>query len=230
VTGSPLFEVLEAQASSIASSPILETMGLAPGGYLLASMHREENVDDPANLERLLDALVGLHSSLGLRILVTTHPRLRDRLACSAGVVRTNASSLEFCDPFGYHDYVRLQQHARCVLSDSGTIAEESAILGFPAVSLRNAIERPEALDVGSLILTGLEAPAIERAVRVVIGDRDEGRRASVPLEYQVADCSSRVVRLIIGLAGLHPRWANLQPTLGGVRGALRDDHHPDLR
>ncbi|MGH9243363.1 MAG: non-hydrolyzing UDP-N-acetylglucosamine 2-epimerase [Acidimicrobiales bacterium] len=217
VTGSPMAEVLNAYRSEIAARPVLERMGVEPGGYLLASMHREENVDNPDNLAKLLSALRRLQKGLDVRVLVTTHPRLRDRLPRLAPDADT--STIDFCDPFGYLDYIRLQQHARCVVSDSGTISEESAILGFPAVTIRNAMERPEALDAGSMILTGVEPEAVERAVELVVSDWDAGRRPSVPPAYQVADCSARVVRLIVGLSGVHRRWANLDPKLGWIGG-----------
>lgn len=215
VTGSPMAEVLEAYRQRIAGSDALERLSLTTSGYLLVSMHREENVDSPVNLDSLLTALVRLHKALDVRVLVTTHPRLRDRLERIAPEVDTEA--IEFCEPFGYLDYVKLQQHARCVLSDSGTISEESAILGFPAVTIRNAMERPEALDAGSIILTGLDPDRVERAVQLVVQEWDAGHRPSVPDEYQVLDCSARVVRLITGLSGVHSRWAGLDPKLGSI-------------
>ena len=212
VTGSPMREVLDAYADQIEASQVLDRHELSAGGYLLVSMHREENVDNPESLGGLLRAIVGLQASVGLRAVVSTHPRLRDRLERLEPKVDT--STLELAEPFGYLDFVKLQRHARCVVSDSGTIAEESAILGFPAITIRNAIERPEALDTGSLVLTGLSAEAIERAVQLVIADWDAGYRPTVPAEYQARDCSHRVVRLISGLAGLHSRWSNLDPKL----------------
>lgn len=218
VTGSPLAEVLRAYGDAIAASDVLEQLDLEPGGYLLVSMHREENVDSPAHLALLLQALVWLQETWKVRVLVSTHPRLRNRLEHFA--VELNTSSLELCEPFGYLDYNQLQRHARCVVSDSGTISEESAMLGFPAITIRNAIERPEALDAGSMVLSGVDPAAIERAVRLVVDDWDAGERPSVPAEYQVLDCSNRVVRLITGLTGVHRRWANLDPKFGSIDGA----------
>lgn len=208
VIGSPMREVLNAYRPLIEASNVLGLQGLDPGGYLLVSMHREENVDNPINLKTLVRAVVGAQKIFGLRTLVSTHPRLRNRLNRLATGIDT--STLELCEPFGYLDYVKLQQNARCVISDSGTISEEATILGFPAVTIRNASERPEGLDVGSIILTGLSSDAIHRAIRLAVGEWDAGYRASVPPEYQVDDCSQRVVRLIVGLAGLHRRWANV--------------------
>jgi len=210
VTGSPMREVLDAYADQIEASDVLDRHGLAPSGYLLVSMHREENVDNSANLGGLLRAIVALQDEWGLRVVVSTHPRLRDRLERLEPKVDT--STLELAEPFGYLDFVKLQRNARCVVSDSGTISEESAILGFPAITIRNAIERPEALDAGSIILPGISAEAIERAVTLVVQDWDVGYRPEMPSEYRVRDCSRRVVRLVTGLAGLYRRWANLDP------------------
>ena len=136
---------------------ILGDLGLSPQGYLLVSAHREENVDYPERLGALLDCLEAVHTSTGLPVLVSTHPRTRKRLE-SLG--RELLGGLIFHKPLGFIDYVRLQQDAYCVLSDSGTISEESSILGFPAITLRDSIERPEALDTGSIMMTGLDATA----------------------------------------------------------------------
>lgn len=220
VTGSPLAEVLMANQDRIETSDILTKMQLDPHGYLLVSIHREENVDNRANLDRCLSTLAALQKSLEIRVVMTTHPRLRDRLVRLDPDVDTSA--FELCEPFGYFDYIKLQKHARCVISDSGTISEESAILGFPAVTIRNAMERPEALDAGSMILTGLEADSVERAVHLVVSQWEAGERPSIPPEYQVPDCSSRVLRLITGLSGIHGRWSNLDPKLGDITGIDR--------
>lgn len=212
VIGSPMREVLEAYQPSIDASDVLERHSLDQGGYLLVSMHREENVDNPLNLEGLVRAIVGLQEHFKLRTLFSTHPRLRNRLDRFAPSL--DISTLELCEPFGYLDYVKLQQNARCVISDSGTITEEATILGFPAVTIRNALERPEGLDAGSIILTGLSSNAIHRTVRLAVDEWEAGYRPSSPVEYQVNDCSHRVVRLIVGLAGVHDRWANIDPKI----------------
>lgn len=217
VTGSPLGEVLHAYRDAIEGSDVLDRLPLEPGDYLLVSMHREENVDNADNLASLLTALVRLQKTWEVRVLVSTHPRLRDRLERIAPGVDT--STVEFCEPFGYLDYNKLQQHARCVISDSGTISEESAMLGFPAVTIRNAIERPEALDAGAMMLTGLDPDSVERAVQLVVDEWDAGYRPTLPPEYRVLDCSNRVVRLITGLTAVHRRWAGLDPKLGWIEG-----------
>nr|MDT0657236.1 UDP-N-acetylglucosamine 2-epimerase (non-hydrolyzing) [Micromonospora sp. DSM 115978] len=211
VTGSPMAEVLTAYEDRIVRSDVLDRLGLTPRGYFLVSMHREENVDDPARLEvlvRALDELAARHRS---RVVASTHPRLRKRLA---GLSRGGTGRIEFLEPFGYLDYNKLQRQARCVLSDSGTISEESAISGFPAVTIRDAMERPEAMDSGSVVLTGVTAEAIGRCVDLVTAQWESGARPAVPVEYQVPDCSIRVSRLIHGLAGLHGRWSGIRPKL----------------
>jgi UDP-N-acetylglucosamine 2-epimerase (non-hydrolysing) len=215
VTGSPMKEVLSAYEAQIAASDVLRRLDLESGRYLLVSMHREENIDYPENLFRLLESLRGVQDAFGYRLLISTHPRLRKRL--EALQVTGATAFFELHEPFGYFDYNHLQQHALCVLSDSGTISEESALLGFPAVTIRNAMERPEALDTGSMILTGLDAVAVERAVLLVIADHESGHRPSVPADYQIADSSHRVTRLITGLAGVHHVWASTQRPGGGA-------------
>jgi len=210
VTGSPMAEVLAAYHDQIEASGALERLGLTPRDYLLVSMHREENVDDPEPLEVLVRALGDLAEHLGRRVIVSTHPRLAKRLEASG----TTASheSLEFLPPFGYLDYNKLQRNAYCVLSDSGTISEESAVSGFPAVTIRNSMERPEALDTGSIVLTGIDTESIQRSVEMVVRQWDTGVRPAVPVDYQPLDCSVRVSRLICGLAAVHSTWLGLRP------------------
>jgi UDP-N-acetyl-L-fucosamine synthase len=206
VTGSPMAEVLAAYNAQIEASTVLAQLGLEPRGYYLVSMHREENVDDPANLEILLAAISELAES-GRRVVVTTHPRLRKRLEARGG---PGGGAVEFLEPFGYFDYNKLQRNARCVLSDSGTISEESAIIGFPAVTIRNSMERPEALDAGSMVLTGVDKLGIQRAVDLATQQWSAGHRPDAPPEYRVTDWSLRVSRLLVGLAGVHRRWLGL--------------------
>jgi UDP-N-acetylglucosamine 2-epimerase (non-hydrolysing) len=207
VTGSPMAEVLGAYRPQIEASDILDRLRLEAGRYLLVSMHREENVDDPARLDALVRAIDAIATEQGMRVVASTHPRLRKRLAAAD----LSASRIEFLEPFGYFDYNKLQQSARCVLSDSGTISEESAISGFPAVTIRSSMERPEALDTGSIVLTGIGTEAIQRAVDLVIAQWDAGDRPSAPAEYRVTDCSLRVSRLITSLTAVHGEWLGLR-------------------
>lgn len=194
LTGSPMAEVLEHYRQAIDHSPVLETLDLQVKGYVLVSAHREENVDEPARLELLVQALTAIREELGLPVLVSTHPRTRLRLEqLHLGTVR----GVTFHKPFGFLDYVKLQRNAYCVLSDSGTIAEESSILGFPAVTLRDAIERPEALETGAILTVGLDPGAVLAGVSQVVRQWEAGEIPSVPAEYQILDCSLRTVNLI---------------------------------
>lgn len=199
LTGSPMNEVLTAQRPAIDASDVLNRLALDEGGYFLVSAHREENVDNPARFSALLDCLEAVVDEFGLPVLVSTHPRTKQRLSASGRTI----AGIEFHKPLGFHDYNQLQLKARCVLSDSGTIAEESALLGFPAVTLRDSIERPEALDAGSIILTGLHpANVLEGlASACTIG------RTAIPAEYAVSDCSRRVVNYLISTHRRLTQW-----------------------
>lgn len=208
VTGSPMAEVLDAYHDRIETSDVLERLQLSPDGYYLVSMHREENVDDLQRLDVLTRAISELAADGQRRVIVSTHPRLRKRLESAGYEAR---GRLEFLEPFGYLDYNKLQQNARCVLSDSGTISEESSIAGFPAVTIRDSMERPEALDTGAIVLTGVDVDGIRRAVQLVCQEWDAGVRPSVPADYRNTDCSVRVVRLITGLSGVHGTWLGLR-------------------
>lgn len=194
LTGSPMREVLTGNAEAIAASDVLERQGLAEGGYFLVSLHREENVDDPERLAAALESLGLLADEYDLPVLVSTHPRTRHRLESQPAEL---TSKLRLHPPFGFNDYVRLQQGARLVLSDSGTISEESAILGFPAVTLRDAIERPEALDSGAIVTAGVTPRSVLAAARLVLDQAARGAHREVPAEYLVADCSVRAVDFI---------------------------------
>ncbi len=193
LTGSPMREVLDAYRPQIDASDVLERLGLSEGGYFLVSAHREENVDSPARLQMLLDCLTRSQANGVCR---STSPPIRARGSdwrpCPDW---TAPEGIVFHEPFGFHDFNRLQLGAACVLSDSGTIAEESTILGFPAITLRDSIERPEALDTGGIIMTGLDADDVVEAVgsrwRVSHGP-EVVQRLSV--DYAVDNTSERVV------------------------------------
>jgi UDP-N-acetylglucosamine 2-epimerase len=206
LTGSPMAEVLQHYASHIKESGILDEQGLTSGEYLLVSLHREENVDNRASLQTILHTLEVLGKKFDRPVLVSTHPRTRNRLEKVApdrmpdGVI--------FHAPFGFMDYVKLQQNAFCVVSDSGTISEEAAILGFPAVTIRNSMERPEAMDHGNIVLCGLKAPVVESAIRLATSI--DGSR-EIPAEYRVTNCSERVLRILVGTAGLVHGWNGVQ-------------------
>lgn len=208
VTGSPMREVLMTHLEAIRRSTALRDMHLEGERYILASVHREENVDYPCNLKRVLDSLEAVAAEFDFPVIVSTHPRTRKRLESLAD--RPIAASVQFSKPFGFIDYIHLQMNAFCVISDSGTISEESAILGFPAVTIRTATERPESLDAGTIVLTGLEPSVVVEAVRLQASDRERLRSTPIPAEYMIDNVSDKVVRLIIGTAGLSNQWAGI--------------------
>ncbi|WP_433538083.1 non-hydrolyzing UDP-N-acetylglucosamine 2-epimerase [Micromonospora sp. CA-249363] len=208
-TGSPMREVLEHYRASIANSTILRQLELEPGGYFLVSAHREENVDRPDRLGRLLDCLVAVRDRWSLPVLVSTHPRTRKRLEALAPDA-TALDGIAFHEPFGLLDYVHLQTRAYCTLSDSGTVSEEAAILGFPAVTLRESIERPEALDAGGIIMTGLDPQGVVEAVEVTVA-QVAAQGVPCPVDYQVPDTSRRVVDFILSTVRRHHDWAGIR-------------------
>jgi UDP-N-acetylglucosamine 2-epimerase (non-hydrolysing) len=210
VTGSPMREVLDHYRSEIDASDALEQLGLTPRGYFLVSAHREENVDSIDRLTSLLQCLEEVHDLWDLPVVVSTHPRTRKRLeALAAETGRRTGEGIHFMDPFGFHAYNRLQLGAACVLSDSGTIAEESSILKFPAVTLRDSIERPEALDTGAIMMTGLEPRNVVAAVEIVMNSEDAS--SDLPSGYEIVNTSLRVVRFIVSTASRHHSWSGIR-------------------
>lgn len=210
LTGSPMREVLEHMLPRIEQSKILETLELEQGKYFIVSVHREENVDSRENLREVVQALQALHEHYGYPVVVSTHPRTRNRLE-KLGLAE-GSEGIRFLKPFGFLDYNHLQMHSYCAISDSGTISEEASILGFPAVTLRRSIERPEALDTGAIALTGLGKEGLLDGVRIATASREvfSGTEREVPEAYQVRNTSERVVRLITGTAKLANRWRNM--------------------
>jgi UDP-N-acetylglucosamine 2-epimerase (non-hydrolysing) len=208
LTGSPIREVIDAYLDKIRKSDILKKLGLDEKKYFIVSMHREENVEIRSHLTALLEALNDLAKEYGLPMIVSTHPRTRKKIEKMPK--SAFHSHLQFLKPFGYLDYMNLQLNSFCVISDSGTISEESAMLAFPAVTVRNAMERPEAMDTGNIILTGLKTGSIKRAVKLVVSNRDGLKAKKIPAEYQISDVSDRVVKLICGTAQLSHIWDNI--------------------
>ena len=194
-TGSPMREVLEAYRARIECSGALEDLGVKTGAFFLVSAHREENVDSDNNLNELLASLDALVARYGLPIIFSAPPRLRRRLDTLKPKV---AAQIRFLKPLGFLDYVKLEMNAQCVISDSGTITEESSLLGFPAVTIRQTHERPEGMDEGTLIMCGLKAEAVLEAVATVVAQHAEGRRPCLVADYDVADVSSKIVRIIL--------------------------------
>lgn len=213
LTGSPMREVLEHYRTQIEQSDVLDRLELKVRGYFIVSLHREENVDSSARLLQLAETLDALAAAHNMPVIVSTHPRTRKRL--DALSQRTPHPLVQYLKPFGFHDYNQLQKNAYCAISDSGTIAEEASILGFPAITPRDAIERPEGLDVGCIIMTGLHRETILDAVRAVtgmFGEREAaGVRHPVPADYCISNTSERVVSLILGTARLSNSWDGIR-------------------
>lgn len=208
ITGSPMREVLEQHLENIRQSSVLDQLKLKAGDYFIVSVHREENVDSRKNLAKVLKCLKDVAIHYKRPIVVSTHPRTRSRLKSEIDTLTD--VDIRFMKPFGFIDYNRLQIDSYCAISDSGTISEESAILGFPAVTLRNSIERPEALDRGCMILTGLDTDTLLQAIEIVVAEAGTPELHDIPLEYEVRNTSSRVLKLIVGTAKLGPDWQGL--------------------
>ncbi len=213
LTGSPMREVLEHYRDRIEASDALERLGLEPRRYFIVSLHREENVDSSARLSALVEALGALAERHDMPLVVSTHPRTRKRLEALGDMGADQR--VRFMKPFGFHDYNRLQMSAFCAISDSGTIAEEASILGFPAITPRDAIERPEGLDAGCIIMTGLDRDTrrggVEAATRVFAEREAEGLAHPVPDDYRITNTSERVVGLILGTAKLSNAWDGIR-------------------
>lgn len=209
VTGSPMREVLDTHLDSIKSSSVLRELGLEKGKFFLASMHREENVDRRAGLTALLESFAQLSTQFAYPVIVSTHPRTRKRLE-ALGKIELSGD-IRFLKPFGFLDYVNLEMNAACVLSDSGTICEESAMLSFPAVTVRNAMERPEAMDTGSIILTGLDPEVIVQSVKTQMAKDIQEKGLCVPQDYQITNTSHRVLNIILGTAKLSNSWYGIE-------------------
>lgn len=205
MTGSPMNEVLSYYKEKINTSKILDNLELTGKRYFIVSVHREENVDNRENLERVLFIINRIASDYKLPVIISTHPRTRKRLEAIDGIKMDQ--QIQFLKPFGFSDYIHLQMNSICTVSDSGTISEESAILGFPAVSLRNSMERPEAQDSGSIILTGFESQNVINSINLVIQEHNKHLQKVLPAEYVVPDTSWRVLKLIQGLASLSNKW-----------------------
>lgn len=210
LTGSPMREVLEHSLDSIQNSDVLTQLELQAGKFFIVSVHREENVDSKENLAQVVEALNALYETYGYPVVVSTHPRTRNRLE-KLGLDKVKGD-IRFLKPFGFFDYNKLQMEAFCAISDSGTISEESSILNFPAVTLRRSIERPEALDTGVIALTGLDKDTLIEGVRIATASRAafSGTEREIPEEYKIRNTSERVVRLITGTAKLTPHWKNM--------------------
>lgn len=213
LTGSPMKEVLDHYRPQIEASDVLARLGLKPQGYFIVSIHREENVDSRERLQALVATLNAVAEVNDQPVIISTHPRTRNRLDAIDGLLLD--ARVQYMKPFGFHDYNHLQMHSTCAISDSGTIAEESSILDFPAITPRDAIERPEAMDSGNIIVTGLDREAVLESIEAAIvlhADRIvAGVPPVVPTDYQIANSSDRVVKLILGTARLSNGWDGIR-------------------
>lgn len=192
LTGSPMKEVIDQNRAHFKASDVLERQALLAGEYFLVSLHRAENVDNPLRLRAAIESLQALHEIYDVPVLVSTHPRMRKRLEMLQPI---DVQGITFHPPFGFHDYIRLQMDAKLVLSDSGTISEESSLLGFPAITLRDFIERPEALDTGHIITAGVDSSVVVDSVRIALDLAEQDHLP--PVDYQVSDTSRRTVQFI---------------------------------
>lgn len=194
-TGSPMYEVLHHYMDRIDASDVLLRLGLEEGGYFVVSAHREENIESDANFFRLVEILNRVAESYGLPVIVSTHPRTQNRINAAGAEFN---SLVRLMKPLGFHDYVRLQKSARAVLSDSGTINEESSILNFPALNIREAHERPEGMEEAGVMMVGLNIERVEQGLALLAKQRrGEQRDFRLVADYSMPNVSAKVVRIL---------------------------------
>jgi UDP-N-acetylglucosamine 2-epimerase (non-hydrolysing) len=193
-TGSCMPEVLDHYKTKIGASTILGRLQLKNGDYFVVSLHREENLDNDENFHNLINSLSSIASMFQKRVIVSTHPRTRKKLD-TLGVMMD--SRVEFLKPLGFFDYICLQKNSSCVISDSGTITEESSILGFPAITVRQAHERPEGMDEGTLIMSDLKPEMVVDSIKTVVRQAEGYTPRRIP-DYESNDVSKKVARIIM--------------------------------
>ncbi|TGL02348.1 UDP-N-acetylglucosamine 2-epimerase (non-hydrolyzing) [Leptospira bouyouniensis] len=199
-SGSHMKEVLDYYQHKIQNSNILNELNLKPQNYFLVSIHREENVDSEQNLKEMLKSLEGIVNHYNLPVIVSTHPRTRKRLE-SLGIELNE--KIKFLKPFGFLDYIFLQQNSKCVVSDSGTITEESAILKFPAITIRNTHERPEGMDAGVLIMSGLKTSDVLDSIKIsIMGNTSRATGNGTVDDYLAENVSMKIVQLVQSYTG----------------------------
>ena len=211
ITGSPMAEILNRHQSGIQNSVALKTLNLKKRQYFVASFHREENVDDKGHLQQIVESLNEVAMKFNFPIVLSTHPRTKKRLLDLDVKLHPLIQEMK---PFGFFDYVRLQQDSYCTISDSGTITEEAAIVGFPAITARNTHERPEGMDTGVLVMTGIDAGTMIDGINIACKHFDNQASRNIPLSYQDLDVSWRVVKLIQSYTGYVNRktWGRTLP------------------
>lgn len=194
VTGSPMTEVLHDHSREISASEVLTELSLTPNRYILVSAHREENIDNEANFFSLMNSINAIAERYAMPVIYSTHPRsqkfIDQRNFQFHPLVRT-------LKPFGFMDYNKLQKNAYCVLSDSGTLSEESAILGFAGVLIRTSTERPEVLDKGTVVIGGIEEKTIQQGIELAVSMRDNNEALSMPMDYEDTNVSVKVCKII---------------------------------
>ncbi len=200
VTGSPMKEVLEVYKKDIEKSNILNELGLQKNGYILLSAHREENIDDEKNFMSLMSAINNIAERYNMPVIYSTHPRSKNIIEKRAFKFHPLVKNLK---PFGFFDYNNLQRNSYCVLSDSGTLAEESAILNFCSVSIRTSTERPEVMDKGSMVIGGISGKEIEQAIDFVVKAKEMGESSSLATDYTDTNVSHKVINLIQSYVGV---------------------------
>ena len=195
-TGSPMKEVIDFYSSKINSSKILEKLNVKPMNYFVFSFHREENVDSSVNLQKIIHIMDTVAKKYDKKIIVSTHPRTKDRLE----TLKVEKNDLiEYMKPFSFSDYINLQKNAICVLSDSGTITEESSILNFPAINIREVNERPEGFEEGSVMMTGLDIDNVLSALDILENQkRGDSRDINIVKDYSTSNVSEKIVRIIL--------------------------------
>lgn len=203
--GSPMREILEANLPSIQSSKVHSSLGLSKDNYFLASLHRQENVDSHTRLRTIISNLDTLSQSFSVPVILSTHPRTKNRLR-EYGIL--TSPNIRILEPFGFFDYCKLQIDALCVLSDSGSISEEAAILGFKAITLRDSMERPEALESGSIIMSGVSSQGLVTKTKHIL---ESNLSVSVPDEYMIPNSSDRILNFILSTIDEYKFWFGIR-------------------
>lgn len=206
--GSPINEIFEKFKNKLKESTILKRLMLDADNYFIASIHRQENIDFRDNLLKIITILNSVSEKYDAKIIVSTHPRTKDKMKSIQNI--DIDKRIRFLKPFGFFDYLKLQKDSKAVISDSGTISEEAAILNFPAITLRKSMERPEAIDSGCIMLTGFNKETVLTSLDVVISQNKLNFAKSIPNEYKIKNTSWRILKLILGTAKLSNDWNSI--------------------
>jgi UDP-N-acetylglucosamine 2-epimerase (non-hydrolysing) len=205
VIGSPLREVIDLLKPKVEASEILKELGIHSGEYFLASIHRQENIDSQERLRNIVECLNSLTDEFSRPVVISAHPRFLQKIT---SMEKQLNPAVRLVKPFGFVDYLKLQMSYTLVISDSGSVSEEAAILGFKAVTLRDSMERPEALEAGTIIMTGTDAPQFIQTVRIALGSP---KSEVIPAEYLIPDTSTRVVNFMTSTIGQYSFWNGIR-------------------